>query len=404
MGYGTGNFFALDPFRGQGTSPEPGGFLVFQGEILPLTHNAANTEHFHEPIFGLTGLEYDFPVIKKSRAGGTRKEYIPPGSGFPSARLKLSLNFIKAEAFLLFFLVNLIYACGNLYYIKESPLKVYEASLSLAVINMTVESEEVVVKEVQERRGTGDPLVFIDMQTGEIFGEAVIVIDGETPAVNVEPVAVKAVQGAEKNEKPAFSAEHDTERYEARNPVVFGVPKGYVALTFDDGPSPYTRKIVDILLKHNVGATFFFIGRSAAGNPDAVRYAANNGMEVGSHSWSHSNLTLLSSSLQKNEIKRTSELLTSLTGKPVTIFRPPYGNFNQMLQKNLDEHELKLIMWNRDIRDWRVSGKNELLSRFYNTNPSGGIYVLHERYYTVEALPEMIAHLKQRNLKFLLIQ
>ncbi|MEK8131434.1 polysaccharide deacetylase family protein [Paenibacillus filicis] len=186
---------------------------------------------------------------------------------------------------------------------------------------------------------------------------------------------------------------------------VTSLPEGYVALTFDDGPSTYTRQIVDILVEHGVGATFFFIGENARHRQDMVTYAREHNMSIGSHSWSHKNLATVGSAEQKKDLSQTNELLEPLVHMPVTLFRPPYGSLNKNLLDTTKSLRMKMVLWNRDPMDWTVGKKAEdLIQYFKDHDPSKGIYVMHEKAATVEALPGIIQYLKKQNLKFVIFQ
>ncbi|QSF44960.1 polysaccharide deacetylase family protein [Paenibacillus tianjinensis] len=180
----------------------------------------------------------------------------------------------------------------------------------------------------------------------------------------------------------------------------YSLPKGYVALSFDDGPSRYTELLVDILVKAGVAANFLFIGQNVSQYPEAVSYADEHGMPVGNHSWDHSDLTANSAEENRTNLARASQSLEQLIAGPVTIFRPPYGAVNQQLAEEAGRQHLKVLLWNRDPEDWKADSPEKILNYFYHTEPSGGIYLLHEKSITVKVLPEIIAYLKQKGLKF----
>ncbi|MBY9077931.1 polysaccharide deacetylase family protein [Paenibacillus sp. HN-1] len=222
--------------------------------------------------------------------------------------------------------------------------------------------------------------------------------------VGKEPTpVVRNVYEAHTETAPQPTTEHkDYEIVEvgAEQPY-FGLPKGYVALTFDDGPSPYTKKIVDILINRNVAATFLFIGQNVEHNRGAVAYASEHGMAIGNHSWDHSSkLTKVSLAAQTTNLAKTSKLLESVTHTPVTLFRPPYGLINKSLISSAKGQQMKVLMWNRDPEDWNADKKEDILKYFHKVTASGGVYVLHEDRLTVEALPEIIGYLKEKNMKF----
>jgi len=184
----------------------------------------------------------------------------------------------------------------------------------------------------------------------------------------------------------------------------YSLPKGLVALTFDDGPSIYTKDIVDELLKHEVAATFLFVGKNAGKHAESVTYAYEQGMAVGNHSWDHGNLAALKNEKMATNIAGANEKLEQFIGQPITLFRPPYGSLNDRLTDTVEDMGMKMLMWNRDPEDWRTNAAKDILQYFQQTDPSGGIYVLHEKKTTLEALPDIIEYLKKQELKFVIFQ
>jgi len=180
----------------------------------------------------------------------------------------------------------------------------------------------------------------------------------------------------------------------------FGLPKEYVALTFDDGPSSLTEKIVDILVENKIAATFLFVGKNVEKHPDAVAYASKHGMAVGNHSWDHSVLTKFTPKAQNATLSKTNAAIEALTGEPVTLFRPPYGAVNDELISSAEKLNMKTLLWNRDPEDWNAKKPEDILRYFHEVEAAGGVYVLHEDKFTAEALPEIIQYLKDKDLKF----
>ncbi|MDG0811382.1 polysaccharide deacetylase family protein [Cohnella rhizosphaerae] len=179
----------------------------------------------------------------------------------------------------------------------------------------------------------------------------------------------------------------------------FGLPKDEVALTFDDGPSPLTKKIVDILTAHKIAATFLFVGKNAERHPEGVVYAHEHGMSVGNHSWDHSVLTKASAKDRSKNLSMTSSLLESLTGEKVTLFRPPYGAVDDALVSAAAKERMKTLLWNRDPEDWNAKSADDIIRYFKEIEAAGGVYVMHEDQHTVEALPAIIEYLKKEGFK-----
>jgi peptidoglycan-N-acetylglucosamine deacetylase len=219
-----------------------------------------------------------------------------------------------------------------------------------------------------------------------------------------QSIELDSVKVAESEQEPLIQAVTEQLDYEVvdidEDRAFYGLPKGYVALTFDDGPSAYTKKIVDILVEEKVAATFLFVGQNVERNRDAVAYANEHGMAIGNHSWDHSRMTNASHAEQAVNLARASKAVESVTHTPVTLFRPPYGLLDNDLIFSAKAEQLKVLMWNRDPKDWHAENKEDILRYFREVNASGGVYVLHEDPKTLEALPEIIEYLKDSNLKF----
>ncbi|MGF7047874.1 peptidoglycan/xylan/chitin deacetylase (PgdA/CDA1 family) [Paenibacillus sp. DS2015] len=188
--------------------------------------------------------------------------------------------------------------------------------------------------------------------------------------------------------------EIDSNKYE------YSLPEDYVALTFDDGPSQYTKEIVDILVEHEVAATFLFIGNKVLRYPEEVSYTNQHDMSIGSHSWDHSEMTKNSDKENRENLTKANKALEQIIQAPITIFRPPYGSINDRLANLVTKKQMKVLQWNRDPMDWNAKNPEEIMDYFHKSDPTGGLYLLHERKMTVEVLPEIIEYLKEQNLKF----
>ena len=104
-----------------------------------------------------------------------------------------------------------------------------------------------------------------------------------------------------------------------------------VALTIDDGPTAeWTPRVLDILARRGVPATFFLVGQRAQSLPELVRRAADAGHELGNHTWAHTDLTHLDEASVRGALERTHELITRLTGRGPTLCRPPYGRIDSV--------------------------------------------------------------------------
>lgn len=178
-----------------------------------------------------------------------------------------------------------------------------------------------------------------------------------------------------------------------------------VALTFDDGPNPYyTQQVLAVLQQYGIKATFFCIGRQVAEYPWLVQqeYAAGN--VIGNHTWSHPDLTKLSSDDILTQINTTSDAIQQAIGVRPTFFRPPYGVFNANVLTQANQLGLTTIIWNDEARDWTTPGISVISSRILGLAGNGAIILLHDgggnRSQTVAALPTIITSLRQQGYTF----
>lgn len=199
------------------------------------------------------------------------------------------------------------------------------------------------------------------------------------------------------------SAATTTSDQTAPAPIVWSVPKGNVALSFDDGPSPYTTQIVNILNQYHVHATFFFVGQRVNWWPESVLAVAQSGDEIGNHSLSHPQLPKLSTAGQTTQITKTNQIIANLTGKSVYLFRPPYGEYDKTTEQLISTNHMAIAMWNRDPRDWATHSAKDVIKAFFSVNPSGGIYDMHETPETVKALPTIIRKLQVQHLNIVMM-
>ncbi|MWV45941.1 polysaccharide deacetylase family protein [Paenibacillus sp. HJL G12] len=182
--------------------------------------------------------------------------------------------------------------------------------------------------------------------------------------------------------------------------VNYSVPKNSVAITFDDGPSKYTKGIVDVLRDYHVGGTFFFVGTQVRKFPESVKYVDDNGFSIGNHSMTHPNLQKLSVDKQKAEIVNTSTLIEKITSKPVVLLRPPYGSMNAHTKEIAESAHMKIMLWNRDPEDWKSKNDaQKVLGYLEQAQAGGSVILLHESKETLGLLPTLIEYLLQQQVQ-----
>ena len=174
-----------------------------------------------------------------------------------------------------------------------------------------------------------------------------------------------------------------------------------IALTFDDGPNYNTNKVLDILEKYNVPATFFILGSKIKGNEYLLKRMASSGMEIGNHTYSHLLLTKYQEDKIKEEIDSTSNLIFEVTGKYPTLLRPSYGSVNSKIKKLADS---PIIIWDIDTLDWKYHNSKRISKRVLNKAGDGDIVLMHDIYSaTANALNIIIPKLQNRGYTFVTV-
>lgn len=179
-------------------------------------------------------------------------------------------------------------------------------------------------------------------------------------------------------------------------------PPKYVALTFDDGPSPRcTPQLLDGLRDLGAKATFFVVGCQAVKDPDIVRRIADEGQQVGNHSYDHAALDQLTLAQALADLEKNDALLRELLGDGDYWVRPPYGLLTDDEAARLT---VPLVNWSVDTEDWRTKNCDKILDVIYRCTGDGDIVLLHDRYLnTVEATLKAIAHLQQQGYVFVTV-
>lgn len=150
-----------------------------------------------------------------------------------------------------------------------------------------------------------------------------------------------------------------------------------IALTFDDGPSPATRAILEILEQHGAKATFFVCGLNAERYPSIVRAAAHAGHEIGNHGYSHARLWLRSARFVYEELAAAQRAITAITGTPPRWFRPPYGVRWFGLREAQRRLGLTGVMWTALARDWKLPAARTV-ARLLRSARNGAVFCLHD--------------------------
>jgi peptidoglycan/xylan/chitin deacetylase (PgdA/CDA1 family) len=184
------------------------------------------------------------------------------------------------------------------------------------------------------------------------------------------------------------------------NPIYCAAARGdEVALTFDDGPGPYTQLVMKKLRLHHAEATFFDVGRNIDLVAGATRRERALGA-VGDHTFTHPLLTSLSRSEAEAEIVRTQSALARSTGAPVFLFRPPYGARDPAIDAIVQAHGMLQILWTVDSADSLGANYAQIERNVIGGLRGGAIILMHENHgQTVRALPNIFAALRDKHLR-----
>ena len=176
-----------------------------------------------------------------------------------------------------------------------------------------------------------------------------------------------------------------------------------VSLTFDAAwGNEDTQKLINILNKHNVKATFFIVGQWADKYPESVKALSDNGMEVMNHSDTHPHMVKLSRDEMLSQINSCDEKVMKITGKKPTLFRAPYGDYNNSVVEAVRASGHYCIQWNVDSLDWKGITADKITSRVMSKAKNGSIILFHNAaLHTPEALPGIIESLQKQGYTIL---
>ena len=178
-----------------------------------------------------------------------------------------------------------------------------------------------------------------------------------------------------------------------------------IALTFDDGPGPYTEKLLYILDKYDAKATFFLIGSKVSARANTLRRMQSRGHQLGNHSWSHPELNKVSAEQLASEIDQTNNAIKQIVGTKPNIIRPPYGAFNRAVLEQFRQRGMSAVVWSVDTRDWADRNSEIVCSRAVAGARNGAVILMHDIHQTsVNAVPCILDSLKQQGYSFVTVQ
>ena len=187
-----------------------------------------------------------------------------------------------------------------------------------------------------------------------------------------------------------------------------------LALTFDDGPNdPHTLKLLDVLAKHNVPATFFMIGRYVRERPEIARAVAAAGHVVGNHTFTHPLLIFQSEAQTRVELTNCRQALENAVGAHSNLFRPPFGGRRPATLRIARGLGLETVMWNVTGYDWSAPPASEIEKKVARQIRGGDVILLHDgghkamgadRAQTVVATDNLIRRYKNQGYEFVTVE
>ena len=179
--------------------------------------------------------------------------------------------------------------------------------------------------------------------------------------------------------------------YNNEDGSVINTNKKLVAITFDDGPGPYTNKLLDILNANKAHATFFMLGNNLEKYRSVVLNVYNSGNEIGYHSYAHTNFKRQDIATIKSELDQSNAILKNITGTTFSLIRPPYGSINNEIKEAIDA---SFILWSVDTEDWRHKDSEYLLNYVLENIYAGAIILFHDIHATsVDAMTKILPYL-----------
>jgi len=175
-----------------------------------------------------------------------------------------------------------------------------------------------------------------------------------------------------------------------------------VALTIDDGPdAAYDPEIRRILREHGVPATYFLVGRHVQRHARLARELADDGHEIGNHTWNHRRLIHCTPEEQAIELRRTNALLETVTGRAPRWFRPPFGSYDDHTLGIARAEGLETILWTVDSQDYRDHPPAVIEERVMSGLRPGAVVLMHSNHAnTVAALPRILERAKDEQFRF----
>lgn len=229
----------------------------------------------------------------------------------------------------------------------------------------------------------------------------------EAPIVHSQGLISPKVETLETNVKPVEQKVTGKQYKILKRNIVSSVDKSdkdkIVLLTIDDGPSPRTKEMLDVLDKHNAKAIFFINGIHNKNNAGIIKEINERGFAVGNHTWDHLNLKKeKNSKIIEKEINKNSDLIKQETGSNPRFFRAPYGESNQAVRDLIKNDGMIMMDWSGAAMDWNKSTKEKdiFVGNVMKNIYSGSIILIHEHPWSLANLDALLTDMESKGYTF----
>jgi peptidoglycan/xylan/chitin deacetylase (PgdA/CDA1 family) len=180
-----------------------------------------------------------------------------------------------------------------------------------------------------------------------------------------------------------------------------------ISLTVDGAwGSNQTEALLELFEKEEIAVSFFFAGIWLKNNPELVKQIITSGHQIHNHSYSHPHLKTLNKKEIKNELLKTENIINTYqeSDPEIKLFRPPYGEYNDLVIKTAREMDYQIIQWSLDSHDWMNPGKDYIIERVQNNVNSGDILLFHNNSNDIVEILSVIIPLLKKEYKFVKIE
>jgi peptidoglycan/xylan/chitin deacetylase (PgdA/CDA1 family) len=226
-------------------------------------------------------------------------------------------------------------------------------------------------------------------------------------------VPILAAAGVSAAVAAGYQSMAPTGQWYGRTFTGIGKNSKHLALTYDDGPNdPHTFRLLEVLARHNVQATFFLIGRFVQQRPDIVRELAKAGHLIGNHTFTHPRLIFKTGAQVRDEVLRCRRAIADAVGEHSNLFRPPFGGRRPVTLRAVEKLGLDPVMWNVSGYDWNAPSAEHIEAKVSSQVKGGNVILLHDgghkmlgadRSATIEATNRLITRYKEDGYEFVTV-